>query len=159
MYLVASVCLCVSCLSCSCSDFWKLWPRNFRKTLHPQTLYCTACNSSHYNPIPRFWLGAGALLPDPNSKTPLLWNPEFASDSTHRQMTVINLYQSKAGDRRTIKVLLVNFIADKIGRFYRSCVIQKSANFLCPIKSADKIDRLYRSSVIGLNLQSIDIAH
>jgi len=74
-------------------------------------------------------------------------------------MTVINLYQSKAGDRRTIKVLLVNFIADKIGRFYRSCVIQKSANFLCPIKSADKIDRLYRSSVIGLNLQSIDIAH
>jgi len=40
------------------------------------------------------------------------------------------------------------FIGDKIGRFYRSCVIQKSADFL----SYNKIGQFYRWSVIGLSL-------
>ena len=36
------------------------------------------------------------------------------------------------------------FVADKIDEWYRSCVIQKSVDFLGMILSADKIGLFYR---------------
>ena len=50
MFVCQGACVCVSvCLSCSCSDFWKPWPRNFvfGMPVHLQNVYVKLICQGH----------------------------------------------------------------------------------------------------------------